>query len=186
MVSEKLRRYVNMDRVGRYIPLSPNVLTALSALVAWAGVPLVLFFGHPPWLYILLSGLLDGLDGAVARSKGVATRRGAFLDSFMDRYSDAAYLLYFLRQADPLALYLGLLGTFAISYARCRGESLGLEVRGVGFMERGERVAYLFLTAVAGEVAPQLQSPMLYLYIALVNIAAVYRMARIAAGLRGS
>lgn len=78
MVSEKLRRVVNLDRIGRRIPLSPNLLTLASGLVAWGGVPLVLIYGFPPWLFILVSGLLDGLDGAVARGRGVASRGGGF------------------------------------------------------------------------------------------------------------
>lgn len=175
MVSEKLRRVVNLDRIGRRIPLSPNLLTLASGLVAWGGVPLVLIYGFPPWLFILVSGLLDGLDGAVARSRGVASRGGAFLDSFLDRYSDAAYLAYFWGRVDPLVIYVALVGTYAISYARCRGEALGVEVRGVGFMERGERVAYLFLVAVAASAFPLLVSPLLYLYTALVSAAALYR-----------
>lgn len=175
MVSEKLRRFINLDRIGRFIPLDPNILTIASALVAWGGVPLVLLFNCPPWLFILVSGLLDGLDGAVARSRGTVTKKGAFLDSFLDRYSDAAYLLYFIPYLDPLMLYIGLVGTFAISYARCRGEALGVEVRGVGFMERGERVAYLFLTALFIEVAHYYTKYLLYVYVSLVNIAALYR-----------
>lgn len=175
MVSERLRRVVNLDKLGRRIPLSPNLLTLASGLMAWGGVPLVLIYGLPPWLFILVSGLLDGLDGAVARSRGAVSRGGAFLDSFLDRYSDAAYLAYFWGHVDPLVVYVALVGTYGISYARCRGEALGVEVRGIGFMERGERVAYLFLTAVAGVVFPLLISPLLYLYAALVSVAALYR-----------
>ncbi len=175
MVSERLRRIVNLDKLGGRIPLSPNLLTLASGLVAWGGVPLVLIYGFPPWLFILVSGLLDGLDGAVARSRGAVSKKGAFLDSFLDRYSDAAYLAYFWGRVDPLVIYIALVGTYAISYARCRGEALGVEVRGVGFMERGERVAYLFLVAVAASAFPLLVSFLLYLYTALVSAAALYR-----------
>ncbi len=175
MVSERLRKVVNLDKLGRYIPISPNLLTLLSGLVAWGGVPLVLLLDLPPWLFILVSGLLDGLDGAVARSRGVVSRRGAFLDSFLDRYSDAAYLVYFWRYVDPLVIYVALIGTFAISYVRCRGEALGVEVRGVGFMERGERVVYLFLTSLLGVVFSHFVGVLLYLYAVLVNAAALYR-----------
>ena len=40
----------------------------------------------------LLSGLPDMLDGAVAKASGRISRRGAFLDSVVDRLSDAAVL----------------------------------------------------------------------------------------------
>jgi len=172
VVSERLRRYVRLEGLGRLMPVDPNVLTLLSAVVAWLGVPLVLLHGVPPWLFIAVSGVLDAVDGAVARARGLASRRGAFLDSFADRYTDAAYLLYFWRQADPLILLVAMVGTFTISYARCRGEALGAEVRGVGFMERGERVAYLFVASFfGGDLLPWL----LAAYAVLVNAAALYR-----------
>jgi len=172
VVSERLRRYVRLEGLGKRIPVDPNVLTLLSAVAAWLGVPLVLFYGAPPWLFIATSGALDAVDGAVARARGLTSRRGAFLDSFVDRYTDAAYLLYFWGHVDPLILFVAAVGTFAISYARCRGEALGAEVRGVGFMERGERVAYLFAASFfSGDVLPWL----LAAYAALVNAAALYR-----------
>jgi len=123
--------------------------------------------------HIAISGALDVIDGAVARGRGLASRGGAFIDSFLDRYSDAAYLLYFWNYVDPLAIFLALVGTFAISYARCRGESLGVEVRGVGFMERGERL--LFLLAISLIIGTQYATPLFYLYTILVNSAAAYR-----------
>jgi len=172
VVSERLRRFIKLEGLGKRIPVDPNVLTLLSAVVAWLGVPFVLLYSVPPWLFIAMSGVLDAVDGAVARGRGLASRRGAFLDSFADRYTDAAYLLYFWRQVDPLILLIAMVGTFAISYARCRGEALGAEVRGVGFMERGERVAYLFVASFfSGDVLPWL----LAAYVALVNAAALYR-----------
>ena len=175
MVLERLRKRVNLDAVGRYIPVNPNVLTLLSVLVAWSGVLPVWLSAAPPWLFIAASGVLDVLDGAVARSSGRASRGGAFIDSYLDRYTDAAYILYFWNYVDHLAAFLALLGTFAISYARCRGESLGVEVRGVGFMERGERVLYLLAVSLVLGISPQLVNPLMYLYTLLVNSAAAYR-----------
>ena len=102
---ERLRSKVNIDAVGRKIPISPNVLTLLSAVVAWVGVPLVLLYGASPLWFILISGALDAVDGAVARGRGLVSRAGAFLDSFLDRFSDAAYLLYFWGRVDSLAMW---------------------------------------------------------------------------------
>ncbi|MEM4755053.1 CDP-alcohol phosphatidyltransferase family protein [Pyrobaculum sp.] len=175
MVLERLRSKVSIDAVGRKIPISPNVLTLLSAVVAWVGVPLVLLYGASPLWFILISGALDAVDGAVARGRGLVSRAGAFLDSFLDRFSDAAYLLYFWGRVDSLAMYIALLGTFAISYARCRGESLGVEVRGVGLMERGERVAYLLVLSLVIDLAPPLVASLFYAYVFLVGLAAAHR-----------
>lgn len=175
MVSERLRSIVNLDKIGRFIPLSPNTITLMSAAVAWIGVPLIWLYGLPPIVFIAMSGILDGLDGAVARARGLTSKKGAFLDSFLDRYSDAAYLLYFWTYVDPLVMYTGLMGTFLISYARCRAESLGATARGVGFMERGERVAYLTVAAILERVYPAVMPQVLALYAVLVNAAALHR-----------
>ncbi|MEZ0248751.1 MAG: CDP-alcohol phosphatidyltransferase family protein [Thermoproteus sp.] len=172
---EKLRKYVNLDRLGSYIPLPADAITAISLLAALLGV----FFtwrGVPAWIFIALVGVLDVLDGAVARARGTAGRSGALLDSTLDRYTDALILLYFYGEAPPLLIYSSLIGTFLISYVRARAESLGLSMRGVGFMERGERVIYLFLASLIGQYAfrPALVWA-LYIYAVLVNAAAAYR-----------
>lgn len=172
MVVERLRKYVRLEKIGARIPLPPNAITLASAAVAWLGVPFVWLFSAPAWLFILASGVLDAVDGAVARARGLASRGGAFLDSYLDRYVDTAYLLYFWPYADHLVVVAGVVGTYMISYSRCRGEALGVEVRGLGFMERGERVAYLFVTSVLGLGWAQW---LLLIYAVLVNVAAVYR-----------
>jgi archaetidylinositol phosphate synthase len=173
-VIEKLRKYVNLDRLGARIPVPADAVTALSLAVALVGVYLT-WIGWPAWPFIAVVGALDVLDGAVARSRGTAGRPGALLDSTLDRYTDALILLYFYRSAPHLLIYLALLGTFLISYVRARAESLGLSMRGVGFMERAERILYLFAASIVGLFVEGALAPALYLYAALVNAAAAYR-----------
>ncbi|MEZ0319616.1 MAG: CDP-alcohol phosphatidyltransferase family protein [Pyrobaculum sp.] len=181
MVSERLRKYVRLEKVGEKIPLHPNVITLISAAVAWLGVPFVWLASAPAWLFILASGVLDAVDGAVARARGLASKRGAFLDSFLDRYADMAYLLYFWSYVDHLVVVAGVVGTYMISYSRCRGEALGVEVRGLGFMERGERTAYLLVASLLG---PGWAEWLLLIYAVLVNVAAVYRGAAVVGRLK--
>jgi archaetidylinositol phosphate synthase len=184
MVIERLRGLVSLDAVGRKIPLSPNTLTLASLAVAACGIPLAWLYHLPAWIFILAASALDALDGAVARSRGLATRRGAFLDSAVDRYADALYLLYFWPRADHLSLYVALIGTFIVSYARCRGESLGLSMRGVGLMERGERVALLVAASIVQELVPPALNAAILAYAVLVNAAAAHRCAVAFARLR--
>jgi CDP-diacylglycerol---glycerol-3-phosphate 3-phosphatidyltransferase len=56
---------------------------------------LIFFAGHPAAgaLALLLAGLCDVLDGELARATGVVSRFGAFLDSTLDRLSEAVVLL---------------------------------------------------------------------------------------------
>ena len=109
-------------------------------------------------LFLLVNGL-DFLDGAVARAAGTAGRYGAFLDSVLDRYSEAVVfvglLLWFSREDDLPALAataLALVGSFMVSYCRARAEGLGLDCE-VGLLQRPERIVILGLGMIAHEYA---------------------------------
>ena len=143
-------------KVGKFLGglgLTPNSLTL-------AGVTLALLTPVPayyqrPWITLtlmLVSSLLDVLDGAVAKACGLASDKGAFIDSFSDRVSDASFATALLLLGlKPLTAILILATSLLISYARARGESLSLKMEGVGLMERGDRIVYLaFLTILLG------------------------------------
>jgi phosphatidylglycerophosphate synthase len=127
--------------------VSPNALTFASFLVAC--VAAVCFalgnFGAGGWLY-LLTGILDILDGRIARATGKVSKGGAFFDSVMDRYAELVVfggLAVFYRQS--WAIYVALaagLGSVMVSYTRARGEALGVQVN-IGTMQRPERLFYL-------------------------------------------
>jgi phosphatidylglycerophosphate synthase len=126
---------------------------ALAALGGWA-VPLAA-------LAVLLSGLLDGLDGALAVLSGRATRWGYVLDSVADRLADAAFLvsLYLLGAPAWVCVPAGTL-TFLQEYARARAGAAGMsEIGVVTVWERPTRVivtaAFLVVQAVpSGGVGP--------------------------------
>ncbi len=147
--------------LGR-LGISANALT-LSALGLAAAAGVAVAAGHV-WAgaaLVLLSGLLDALDGVVARATGTTSRWGALLDSSVDRFADAFPLM------GVAALYLGHaywtmipIGTlvlgFGVSYVRARAEGLGGELPSL-FMRRAERtlglVACLSLGALHIESA---------------------------------
>ena len=96
---------------------------------------------------LFISGIFDGLDGLVARSLGKASKRGAFYDSLCDRIVDAC-VFFGLAYASYITWELAFIATILsqwISYVRSRGESLGIEMSGIGLMERQERVLYIIL-----------------------------------------
>src|SRR5258706_6312199 len=93
-------------------------------------------------LLLVLTGVPDALDGAVAKASGTASPRGAFFDSVVDRVSDALLLggvAWFLagREGAHAALlpFAVLAASSVISYERARAANLGFEARG-GLMER--------------------------------------------------
>ena len=140
-----------------YLGLSPNTVTIFGLLIAGAAAYLVsvgyLWAGG---IALLVSGLLDLFDGALARVTSRVSPFGALLDSFVDRASEAAVLLgllvFYLSRSSVegvVLVYLALVGSMLVSYLRARAEGLGIECR-VGVMTRPERVAALAVGLVLG------------------------------------
>jgi len=101
---------------------------------------------------ILLGGWADIVDGRIARALGVASEHGAFLDSTLDRFAEfAAFVgLAVLFQGSDVALVLvvtALGGSQLVSYARARGESVGVVCK-LGIMQRAERLLLLGFGAI--------------------------------------
>jgi len=127
--------------IGR---VSPNAITALS-LVMCALTGLAAGLGHlawAVWLYVA-GGILDVLDGRVARFSGRQTRSGALFDSVSDRWGELFVFMgyaWFLRDTPWLLAAFGAFGaSMMVSYTRARGEGLGLDLHG-GLMQRAERI----------------------------------------------
>lgn len=117
----------------------PDVLTLLSLAVA--STVLVL----PAWaaaLAVVLSALLDALDGAVAVQQGRPTRWGYVLDSLVDRLCDGLFLAALVLAGAPSALAVGCGGlVLMLEYTRARaGNAGGSEVVVLTVGERPVRV----------------------------------------------
>ncbi|HEY3437140.1 MAG TPA: CDP-alcohol phosphatidyltransferase family protein [Actinotalea sp.] len=143
--------------------VSPDAVTITGTL----GVVLAALWFFPRGqllagaLVIGFLALSDLVDGVMARASGRAGPWGAFLDSTLDRFGDAAIfsgLLLFLHAEGEtvgaaLALVCLVLGSI-VPYARARAEGLGMTAS-VGIAERADRLAtVLVATAVVGVGAP--------------------------------
>ena len=150
--------------------LSPNQLTlasvppALAASVA-AGAGWMLTSA----LFLAVSGVLDLLDGALARFTGRTTRFGALLDSSLDRVADGAVpiglTVYFASRGWVAALpAAALLASLWVPYIRARTQSLGLELPRL-WMRREDRFVVLFAglaaTALVGARLPDPDAPLI-------------------------
>jgi CDP-diacylglycerol--glycerol-3-phosphate 3-phosphatidyltransferase len=134
--------------------VSPNVITTVgTACACLAG--LIFASGHisiAGWTLGILA-FFDVVDGTVARRTGKSTLFGAFYDSTLDRVADGFLFggLTFFYASNTIHHSLamvtvamtGLLATFLTSYTRARAEALGIEMKGIGIMERPERIALL-------------------------------------------
>jgi CDP-diacylglycerol--glycerol-3-phosphate 3-phosphatidyltransferase len=103
-------------------------------------------------IMIIVAGLFDMLDGALAKITNRTSDFGAFLDSVVDRYSEAAVLfgllLHYYQQPNEQGLieivliYVILVGSMMISYSRARAGALNIRNE-VGLMARPERIILL-------------------------------------------
>lgn len=165
-------------RVG----FSADVLTASGLLFALAcGWAIAQNYFWWAIALLIVSGLHDLLDGAVAKSSQRASQRGSFFDSVVDRVSDAALLAgcaFWIERHHPGELVLlpfGLLTTFfLISYQRSKAESLGIAAKG-GLMERAERLILLGV-ALSNHA---LFLPVLWLLLGLTVMTALGRFYRV-------
>ncbi len=139
----------------------PNHLT-FAGLLAAALSGAAIALGHPVlgliWLVVGL--LCDMLDGDLARlTPGRSTPLGAFLDSTIDRASEAFIFTGLLIGKAYhgggagwmwlLVWTLALTGSFLVSYTRARAEGLGTTCQ-VGIAERPERMVLLLLLLIVG------------------------------------
>jgi CDP-diacylglycerol--glycerol-3-phosphate 3-phosphatidyltransferase len=133
--------------------ISPDALNVLGAVFGLAaGVAYVRASPALAGWFILLGGLADILDGRVARARGLASRYGEFLDSMLDRFAEvfafvglAAYLS--VTPAGALAVTLAAGSSLLVSYARAKGDAVGVACRG-GVMQRAERLVLLALASI--------------------------------------
>src|SRR3954453_10688698 len=139
--------------------VSPDAVTLFGTLGVCAGA--LVFFPRGQLLLgvivVTLFVFSDLVDGHMARLSGRSSPFGAFLDSTLDRFGDAAIFggltLYYVGPGDSeplaaLALYCLVMGSVT-SYARARAESLGMQAN-VGIAERSDRlVSILLMTGLA-------------------------------------
>lgn len=159
-----------MKPVGGFIGRSgvtPNQITLLGVVVQAVVSYLIVVDRLAQAGFVLIAAaLLDTVDGAVAKARGLTTKFGAFLDSTMDRLSDALVFLpvAWLYLAEPTAAradqqwvaalaLVTLVLSFLVSYARARAEGLGFDCN-VGLIERAERLIIMILALVFNDLLP--------------------------------
>jgi len=106
---------------------------------------------------LLLSGLIDILDGAIAHLTNTSTPFGDVLDNCLDKYADAVVLIAIICAGlvDPLLGLAALLGSLLVDYARARTMGLGLKETKVTIGERPFRMLMISI-AVAFQFVTQL------------------------------
>jgi CDP-diacylglycerol--glycerol-3-phosphate 3-phosphatidyltransferase len=170
-----------LDPIGAFfnrLGIYPNTMTLLGLVGNIIGAVLIaLGYLTVGGIVVLVMGIVDTLDGTMARLRGMPSEFGAFVDSVTDRYSElfifGGLLYYFLQKGDwlsVLAIYMAASGAVLVSYIRARAASVGMETK-VGFMSRFERYLVLAPTLI-------LTIPMVGVWIIAIvaNITALQRI----------
>ena len=169
---------VLLSRIG----VTANALTATGIVIAGIGSVFIgqgrLFLG---FIFLILTGLPDALDGAVAKASGTSSVRGAFLDSVSDRVTDILLfcgIAWYLASNEPgriMMLPVAVMGAaMLISYQRAKAESLGFDAKG-GIMERAER----FIVLALGLLISDILIPVLWVMLVLTLVTAFQRFLKV-------
>lgn len=156
----KFRKHLQpiLDKTGVLFSsfgLSPNtlsligfIITIISSIIFGLNSlqldPLVNFSAIGS-LLLLTGGFFDVIDGSVAKITNRTSRKGSFLDSTLDKISEAIIFLGIAigELANPILCIIAVSSSLLVSYTRSRAETLGIDLRGVGFGERAERILIL-------------------------------------------
>ncbi|MGQ9501514.1 MAG: CDP-alcohol phosphatidyltransferase family protein [Anaerolineae bacterium] len=184
MLSDLVREWTRgvvlpIARLISWSGVSPNVITIAGFSLTVADA-ILLAMGHVQLAGIMLipAAGLDAIDGSLARIQNRVTRFGAFLDSTIDRLSEAVLflgaLLYYLSgsptQTEIILLFVALIGSLMVSYTKARSEAIGIAIRG-GLLTRFERMLVLIIGMVLNELTIAL-----WILAVLANITVLQRV----------
>jgi CDP-diacylglycerol--glycerol-3-phosphate 3-phosphatidyltransferase len=198
--------FIPIARAVARTGISANMVTVLGTIIAAAGCYYIGVGRLVMGALIVAGGMIfDSLDGAVAKVTEKVSRGGAFLDSTLDRVSDASLMtgvaFFYMRgpgviRAETVVLtdlelgpapvvesgfvlsLAALVVGFLISYVRARAESLGFDCK-VGLMERAPRAIIVILGVFFEGLGFPTLIPALVLLIVLSSGTLVHRFAHV-------
>lgn len=184
MAVDSLRPYVAgviVDPIAKIfikIGFSPNTLSIISFIFSiFAGVFYYLAGGNnfplsAPHYFLLVAAIcvlinsgLDALDGAVARLKGVAGKKGDFLDHVIDRYADVFIIsgIIFGGFCPWWVGIIALAGVLLTSYLGTQAQAMDIGRYYGGIMGRADRLIIILAASFAD-----------FGYIALYDVSAAF------------
>jgi archaetidylinositol phosphate synthase len=150
---------------AKRVGLTPNAVSVLALLVAGSAGASFYAAREEPLLYllgaalVLLNGVLDVLDGSLARELGTTSEAGDLLDHVIDRYADIALIVGLAAGVEEYALGLAAVtGVLMTSYLGTQAQAVGLDRVYGGLLGRAIRLA---LTGFVATIAAVLSATLL-------------------------
>jgi CDP-diacylglycerol--glycerol-3-phosphate 3-phosphatidyltransferase len=145
--------------------VTPNGATWLMLACAICS-HLILTYTHAIWgfgLMLFITGIMDGVDGAIARLTNSQSKFGGFFDSTMDRVSEGvifgsilwnnSWLLALSPGSNLVLIGTAFVSSNLISYTRARLDlawdpAIKRPDSNIGLMGRSERLFFLFILSL--------------------------------------
>lgn len=172
------------------IGLSANGATITMLSCSIISFLLLVFFSNYVFfsIFVFLTGIFDGIDGAIARLRNKTSRFGGIFDSTMDRLSEFfIFLALLINRWDEnlwnfidmkLIITLSYLTSIMISYSRSRAQILYDGDFDIGLMARSERLFYIFVTTLISFYFGYFNEYILF-FLLLVITTAIFRFLKI-------
>ena len=152
MLARHLRKKISekfLYPIGRKLSINPNMITALTYVLSPIAGYFIFIKNYPIALvFVIISSLIDNIDGAIAKAQNKRTDFGSYFDAFSDRVQEFFILLGFFLSGYALESFLALAFSFLVSYAKARAEMIrplgNIDWPSVG--ERAERLLVIILT----------------------------------------
>jgi phosphatidylglycerophosphate synthase len=183
------RLSIKVGLVFSRLGLSPNQWTLLTLLPALAAFYFILQQNFvAAFIFFAAAAFFDLIDGSVARVTGKVTKKGAYLDTIIDRYVEFIIILglflvplpgFYMPATFWLFLYLfgGMMTTYAKAAAKEKELIEGKELKG-GLLERAERLMILFVGILVAYFSLLWLTIILAILAVLTNVTAIQRIAK--------
>ncbi len=169
-IFEKSVKWLVKKRINPFVLTLMGLLISCVAVVFYYLARLDITFMLYAGVSLAVGSVFDGLDGAVARGLGIASKRGAFIDSTVDRIEDSLIAVGIMLSGyvEGLLVITMLIASMLVSYTRARAEALDVDMSRVGIAERWVRIVILTASTLTASVFPKI----LEIGVALVTILA--------------
>ena len=160
-VSRHLNRRISrpLARLLSHTPATPNQVSMAGLGIALASFFSFVYGSHIAGaILVQASSVVDGVDGDLARLKGMGSDFGGFMDSMLDRYADTLIILgvtlWAASESSEVHVWLlgfwALAGSFGVTYSRASIERVKANVFDSGITSAASRDVRLFVVMVGG------------------------------------
>jgi phosphatidylglycerophosphate synthase len=198
MIKEKSKTWAKFSAQLGYIfshlPFRPNYYTWLTLPIAFIGLLAIINrLVISGVLLFLIAGLLDIIDGAVARHTQQASHAGAFLDGSLDRFIDffLIFSYFWLAIETPwmalshwitAAIFFAIMPSFEVAYANHRRAVNDPEEKLIWrILNRGEMYILMLLIPLFSLINPKWAG---YLLVILVILSVITTLQTLVTTLR--